>query len=1630
MEHHRSVGEEDDSSVSSSDIWFEGGCLAQEEMGMHLAYRDGPSILETEDDEGLSIGPSGRSSHRSALWEPSTANSSSSARTAEPEDTVIRMQAQQDSHEEAFDEDLQGLLDCIPLGEDAGNSMILQRGSQAHLQPISPEWHFSGNARALACPLPQQPSSQDELERSKALVRAKDRLLSERQDTMDAMTQEIRFLTNQRDSLQTECASWQESHRDMQHDNSRLQENLSQAETTIQALREQAAQLQAHVTNANTSIDELHERLRHLESGESIMTASKYEAHLRQFAEHSRSEILSVCEQKDALQKLVSNLQDQLAGISGSKAIKSTPGSLKETSSQTEHDGFTAENVIFNRQGVWMGEDVMQAMQAKVLALECQIKSQDIGKRATSALKSDALNIDENSGNSKTLSSVRETSLVLQVQKEFTNIQQLNEELMRSNDALIAANQKLQALVDESVPKVHAESRPERQKTSNSNSHSEDVKTLLAKWDDAKQSEIRKITGLLEKEKNEAIKAAVEEQQKLAEAREKQLQSNKEAETKRLRSAWQNNMQRTITAVEQRCARELKEALALQRKQTQEENGEIQYKKAYINASAQAFVDHADACVCAFVETADSETQTGSMQGASAGKHDEIILPQDQDAYENCRSRSIPVQVSASDLLAVPYNHEAIVNQRSHTCPHCEGSLRHVRIISDVSQARDCITSCNIGVQTDTSATADEGSTPRVASCSVQTDPETQVVKDHMLKPSLEAEKRRLDQDAEEQIHRIRKLHLLEKHDAIARLEAELKSKTDEELAIVREHCEKEMQQQIAKVHSEYQDKLEQFRGHLPEDRSTANMSFANGSGASGSEAKEKIDQDLPDHEKEESISPPRKRSHSRALDDGETEEMSEDELGNNLGDAMLPVGAFKTMQTGAQGTQTRPDESQCTSTESLEFQENIGFKLNQELAAVREVHENELKKSIHLAESELQQRLAELVTAIEEQYESSKTQYQDMARRELKKHEAAIMQRNNDALRDLRRRLAEDRKDASLRAIDNAIQTAVSVREQTQKILQEELAKEMDVARAAHARRCEDARRAIKGEMVAEEENVKAEMQRKHRENMQKLKHQLEQEHHADMMVLRKEFSETMERAFAEMRAKADMQLAEEYESNETSLKKRRQEAEQRLSELQEQTDAECAVKELMLRERLSTSLRECISRAESQLSEMLSSARIELLKLASSKCQPVYDEFHDTLSQCLSAYQQDRDVEFGAEMDAIERDFERRKADALQELEQQARTEITRMLRDLLGRAAQERDQKVAETAAHLEAARERKIREVESMHEEAMEKCLRDAADKFSEERQAELKRVRNEENEKLREAVVNARRSAEREEEEYLRALASDLEKELLEIEEKEGDAQGRRLEKDVEALKKRLLEERESELARIHEEFKESTQRQEEILRRQAGQEKDRAVHIARKSRDSERVQRMLSLESKAQEELNVIIMQCKNQHAAKKDAELQALSDSLEKEKEDAVAQIKEDSDRHIANALQEAKERLDAEKSQRIKALREKMHAEKEEALHTLKETMEANISDDVARLRSERRDALRRELEVVAVQYEGQLNEEERALRERSNAASSRALSALEKELSVSNRVHLKCTIFLFACFGMDLILANYCF
>lgn len=347
-------------------------------------------------------------------------------------------------------------------------------------------------------------------EQMEALMRAKDRVLGERQAAIDKLSAELEAAVGHGHAIASEKDKWRSACEELQKEGVRLRERLGQANTTIEVLTGQGERLQEQLALCHASIEELHERVRGLQSGDDIMTAAQYEHHLVQVEAKWREEKGACGEREATLRDNVARLEQEVARLAeeAGRAEEARPG-VRECGVQCEGPKETADARV-------------HALEGLVRSLECEVRStkQGVAFNAKPPLAG-------------------EKGLAGRMRAEMEELRRLNEEMIEANRGLGEANARLMRESGRAVCERERKALDD---------------TERRRWGEAKESELRKISEVHERAREAAVTEAVEQGRRALEARERQLQINKEGEVKRLRAAWDKNKQESIKAVEQRYA--------------------------------------------------------------------------------------------------------------------------------------------------------------------------------------------------------------------------------------------------------------------------------------------------------------------------------------------------------------------------------------------------------------------------------------------------------------------------------------------------------------------------------------------------------------------------------------------------------------------------------------------------------------------------------------------------------------------------------------------------------------------------------------------------------------------------------------------------------------------------------------------------------------------------------------------------------------------------------------------------------------------------------------------------------------------------------------------------------------------
>lgn len=434
---------------------------------------------------------------------------------------------------------LQELLDHIPAPESelaAGSSKGGGDGSSSpspsriagstataiHPGPSHQPTHFTrghdpsnmGDKGTAALPHSRGINEVTRVEQLEALMRAKDRVLGERQATIEGVAAELEAAVRHGHAIASERDEWRGAFEQLRAENSRLSEGLEQAGVTIEALRNQGEDVQQQLSLAHVSIEELHERIKGLQNGDDIMNAAKYEHHLQELEHRWHSDMQRAAEEGDALRRQAADLQEEIEILTAKHQAQQEAGTAAEqqaTRREMCDFGMQArpEDDDGQKGGLAAGGESsrVEALRSQVRALECELQAARLASASGGgAAAAEAIGV----GGEAEVKGGGGVSFG-RLQREVLELRRLNGELIKANEGMMESNGRLMREAGRGIE--------ERQRVAIDEAE-------RRRWAEAKESEIRKVLAEAGKRSEAAVKSAVEEGQRLLAAREKQVRHN------------------------------------------------------------------------------------------------------------------------------------------------------------------------------------------------------------------------------------------------------------------------------------------------------------------------------------------------------------------------------------------------------------------------------------------------------------------------------------------------------------------------------------------------------------------------------------------------------------------------------------------------------------------------------------------------------------------------------------------------------------------------------------------------------------------------------------------------------------------------------------------------------------------------------------------------------------------------------------------------------------------------------------------------------------------------------------------------------------------------------------------------
>jgi len=327
---------------------------------------------------------------------------------------------------------LQEVLDDISSPESSESSPRTLRGEPADAQngdvggvspPGGTPWHFSAPRHEIIQDRPQRNTAtapiEDRLVRCEALLRARERSVSEQAEQIEALSQKLETMGGERDDMARRCSDWEAAHIRLAEEEQRLQQELSRANSTISVLQAQGSELREEVAAGKLAIDEMQQRVDSVAGGDSALLAAKYEHHLAELSAEHRLALARAGEEAEGwrAEALALRALDALQHAQ-------EPNSVHDAGTQAE---------LAPHAGPEIGEGHKAALLARIDALEGELRA--LALQHTCPLRaSEAAPVD-----------ISDAPITTELIAECQTLAELNTSLIAANRRLAAANEKLLA---------------------------------------------------------------------------------------------------------------------------------------------------------------------------------------------------------------------------------------------------------------------------------------------------------------------------------------------------------------------------------------------------------------------------------------------------------------------------------------------------------------------------------------------------------------------------------------------------------------------------------------------------------------------------------------------------------------------------------------------------------------------------------------------------------------------------------------------------------------------------------------------------------------------------------------------------------------------------------------------------------------------------------------------------------------------------------------------------------------------------------------------------------------------------------------------------------------------------------
>eukprot|EP00960_Hanusia_phi_P078406 768814-Hanusia_phi.AAC.1 len=1576
-------------------------------------------------------------------------------------------------YETAAKGEIQHLLDDLPSPDEMDASYFSTHNSEEpnhaegrDLQHASPclQAHGSGLATSALQLVPRddwtrsygeerrgeplmvvEPTVEEQLETARTLLRAKDRELKQQSELIRSLQGDLAASREATSEREQQLQELRFSYNDQMEEKRRLEERLDHTSMTVERLREQCGSLQSELNKSDKMIDELQARIRSLLSGEAVMSGEMYEHHLSAYKEEMEQNRLQMEEWKKQARELRSLIDEQT--VQGMQELSLT--AMTDVACQVDRDAvmskssedFTPQNVPEEDED----EDVCvkTSLAAQVHALECEIR--ELSLRNDSKMRR-----GEGEGEGGQRREYKEEgrggndgkSWMREVREELKKLEKLNVDLVAANKELIIANKKL---VEQS------KNEKERNK----------IQAYMVVEEEVEQARRKEREKEEEKEVRRKLAVALKEQ-------EMRLQTDKEEEIRRLRTAWNKHTQGSVRAVEERCTREHEEEMRRMRAELvaksrgKEQAQTTQTYHEVVHKSCQTCMEISVAAPgsCVVEEEEGKEGRRARDKGTEGrllSKEEEereelaervkLILDMEWKSIGDLSLFSRELQKDVAWAVGIRETRVKVEEVREGSVVVILSVLpaeseeekeveEAVRALEE--QVAADISSLKIGIRTrhvksmerlQTSLPSSPLSLPREegrkgveqeahksrdVACQKEEIEEEEEEKKKEKKEAeeeartekREAERRELESDKEA----LRRMEMIRRMEEMERVREEMEGETQRAIEELRRSMSMEMQARLEELRRREEGEQEERRKE--EEKAFAEV--------------QQMDH-CSQTEQEEEVSCSHAACQTEEEDEKkivgcsiscQTEEKDEGEMKDAELQCSIEVDLFVSNNRDEYLERLRVRRRRWIAVEDdlTVWQESLERDLEEETESLRRAMEQKMLYEKRRQEMMMKHAMEDEEEKMIELLAREKRRMEEKVEGEREEKEKSLRAQEEEKLRRIREKLVEERRRASKQVIQEAVEASRKIREQTVRILEEEFDKEIKSARILHA--CQ--RRKVLAEMeeehAAEMEEEEEETRREH-ERLRKDKRRLMvHAHEAEVKRMEKELEEILQRRIDELKLTSERRQEEERRTVEQRARELRDRLRKQAEEEEEELQRRFEEERERARRRHHVDVEETIRELEERKFELIKTLRRRVKESCVLEGVELQKECSMLVRQRLQEWKEETRRRMAEEVDGVFRKKTEEEEEAMAAVRRELAQENERILNDLLESLCRWEEEETVRLAHQLAEERRKAMEHEERTHEERKSRAIVDVRKEMDEAQERRRRDLVREEEQRTAEKLRQMRERNEEELRELLEGMKTEFERHMQEtlvttMRELRGVHEER-----MAQTRRRLEEERARKMAEEEEASTKMANERTEQLMSELKQETERRKKATQQECDDEYDKKIWELELQAETKLEESVREHRKEEEAKMQAELRALEEELMKERERELGSMRRRAEQRLVRLKQEVEEEYAAERREARRKINKEVEEEKNSLLSRRMQEIEEGTQELLQELQAKKEEELRTTLQELEAKLREELEESTRRKHEELRQQAHSAIARMQKELlerreSVLQEVEREC-------------------